>query len=31
MKLGSDKELQPSRFLYICISKRLNDYYISRA
>jgi hypothetical protein len=27
MKLGSDKEPQPSRVLYIGPSKRLNDYY----
>jgi hypothetical protein len=27
MKLGSGKEPQPSRLLYIGPSKRLNDYY----
>jgi hypothetical protein len=27
MKLGSGEEPQPSRFLYIGPSKRLNDYY----
>ncbi len=31
MKLGSGKELQPSRVLYIGPSKRLNDYYAPRA
>jgi hypothetical protein len=31
MKLGSDKEPQPSRVLYIGPSKRLNDYYAPRA
>jgi hypothetical protein len=31
MKLGSGKELQPSRVLYIGPSKRLNDYYTPRA
>jgi hypothetical protein len=30
MKLGSDKEPQPSRVLYIDPSKRLNDYYTPR-
>jgi hypothetical protein len=30
MKLGSGKEPQPSRVLYIGPSKRLNDYYASR-
>jgi hypothetical protein len=31
MKLGSGKELQPSRILYIGLTKRLNDYYAPRA
>jgi hypothetical protein len=31
MKLGSGKEPQPSRILYIGPSKRLNDYYAPRA
>jgi hypothetical protein len=31
MKLGSDKEHQPSRILYISPSKRLNDYYAPMA
>jgi hypothetical protein len=31
MKLGSGKESQPSRVLYIGPSKRLNDYYAPRA
>jgi hypothetical protein len=29
--LGSGKEPQPSRVLYIGPSKRLNDYYAPRA
>jgi hypothetical protein len=31
IKLKSDKESHPSRALYIGPSKRLNDYYASRA
>jgi hypothetical protein len=31
MKLGSGKEPQPSRVLYIGSSKGLNDYYAPRA
>jgi hypothetical protein len=31
IKLGSGKELHPSRVLYIGPSKRLNDYYAPRA
>jgi hypothetical protein len=31
MKLGSGKEPQPSRILYIGPSKMLNDYYTPRA
>jgi hypothetical protein len=31
MKLGSGKEPQPSRVLYIGPSKRLNDYYAPMA
>jgi hypothetical protein len=31
MKLGSGKEPQPSRVLYIGLSKRLNDHYAPRA
>jgi hypothetical protein len=27
MKLGTDKEPQPYRVLYINLNKRLNDYY----
>jgi hypothetical protein len=30
IKFRSDKELQPSRVLYIGTSKRLNDYYAPR-
>jgi hypothetical protein len=29
IKLGSGKEFQSSRVLYIDLSKRLNDYYAS--
>jgi hypothetical protein len=31
IKLGTGKELQPSRVLYIGPIKRLNDYYAPRA
>jgi hypothetical protein len=31
MKLESGKEPQPSKILYIGLSKRLNDYYAPRA
>jgi hypothetical protein len=31
MKLGSGNEPQPSRVLYIGLSKRLKDYYAPRA
>jgi hypothetical protein len=30
IKLESGKEPQPSKVLYICPSKRLNDYYVFR-